>query len=161
VGKIAEKSSLYECSFDNMALYIEFDNMALYIECRINKNAPLQAVFFSDFFHWVLPSDLQLSSWLTIRDSYIIALTCPKPVGGQSMTPNGSIRSLEMNLGGRTRKYWPLHQVQASFISHPLFFLIFSIIAGNAVGFSVTRVPITPCLCRRPPNPSACVTRAI
>jgi len=40
VGKIAEKSSLWE--------YI-FGNMALYFECRINKNALL----FGDFAHWV------------------------------------------------------------------------------------------------------------
>jgi len=35
VGKIAKKSSLKECIFDNMALYFEY---------RINKNALLQTV---------------------------------------------------------------------------------------------------------------------
>jgi len=37
VGKIAEKSSVQECIFDNMALYFKY---------RINKNAPLQTVFW-------------------------------------------------------------------------------------------------------------------
>jgi len=40
-GQNRQKSSLYECIFDNMALYFE---------CRIKKNALLQT--FGDFAHW-------------------------------------------------------------------------------------------------------------
>jgi len=38
---------LYECIFDNMALY----------ECRINKNAPLQTVFLA-----ILPTGIELQN---------------------------------------------------------------------------------------------------
>jgi len=44
LGKIAEKAVCRSV----------FDNMALYFECRINKNALLQNVFFGDFAHWVM-----------------------------------------------------------------------------------------------------------
>jgi len=43
VGKIAEKA------------VCRSDNMGLYFECWINKNAPLQTVFFGDFAYWDRP----------------------------------------------------------------------------------------------------------
>jgi len=46
VDKIAEKAVCSEYIFDSMALYFAI------LQCRINKNALLQTVFFGNFAHW-------------------------------------------------------------------------------------------------------------